>query len=158
METDLTFELGQKFEGLGMRMKTSISSIVAAAIMMVGQPVHAEGDMTRRAERLDPLFVSANSGFSVLQYQLETGVYYRLRIQTDGLEEYEIVAPEFFPTIWINKLVIDDIEVKVMGLGAIEFEDEGEVDLWFIPIQQGTFEFSAEGLDELSFTGEFIVK
>lgn len=139
-------------------MKTLVMGIVAAALLLVGLPVQAEGDMTRRAERLDPLVVSAHSGFSVPQYQLETGIYYRLRIQTDGLEEYEIVAPEFFPTIWIDKLVIDDIEVKVMGLGAIEFEDEGEVDLWFVPIQQGTFKFSAEGLDEPGFTGEFIVK
>ena len=118
----------------------------------------SEGDPTRRATRLDPLILDAASGFSIKQFEIETGVYYRWRIQSDGLEEYKIVAPDFFPEIWVDQVVIEDKEVKPFGLHAIEFDDEGQIDVWFVPIRPGAYEFYVEGLRTQGFSGEFVVK
>ena len=118
----------------------------------------SEGDPTRRAVRLDPLILDASEGFSIKQFEIETGVYYRWRIQSDGLEEYKILAPGFFPEIWVDQVVIEEKEVKPFGLHAVEFDDEGEIDVWFVPIRPGTYEFYVEGLRTQGFSGEFIVK
>jgi hypothetical protein len=119
---------------------------------------HAEGDITRRAERLAELEIDALNGFSVAIYTLETGVYYRWRIVSDGLESYELVAGEFFQQSWIDKIVIEDQAIKPAGLYSIEFDDEGEVDVWFVPIRPGQYKFYVKGLELDGFAGEFIVK
>lgn len=121
-------------------------------------PAHAGGDITRRAERLPELEIDALNGFSVVNYTLETGVYYRWRIISDGLESYELVAAEFFQQSWIDKIVVEDQAIKPAGLYSIEFDDEGEVDVWFVPIRPGRYEFYVEGLELDGFAGEFTVK
>lgn len=120
--------------------------------------VQAAGDPTRRAIRLEPLTLNAADGFSVRQYEIETGVYYRWRIESDGLEEYRLLAPDLFRESWIDQVVIEDKEVKPFGLHAVEFDDEGTIDIWFIPIRPGTFEFFVEGLATQGFKGTFVVK
>jgi len=85
-------------------------------------PSFAEGDPTQRATRLDPLVLDAAVGFSIKTYELETGVYYRWRIQSDGLEEYKLLAPELFRNSWIDQVVLEDKEDKPVGLHAVEFD------------------------------------
>ena len=134
-----------------------VLAIISAALAF-GASASAESDPTRRAERLEPLMLDASDGFSVKTYNIESGVYYRWRIASDGLEEYKIVAPDFFPEIWVDQVVVEDKEVKPFGLHAVEFDDEGEIDVWFIPIRPGTYEFYAHGLETQGFKGEFVVK
>lgn len=127
-------------------------------VISLATSVNAEGDPTRRAERLEPLNVDAVNGFSVKHYEAEAGVYYRWRIVADGLEEYKIIAPELFRESWIDQVVIEDKEVKPFGLHAVEFDDEGEIDIWFIPQRPGEYEFYVEGLRTQGFSGVFSVK
>lgn len=136
-------------------MKQLVSVALMAALPLSAA---AEGDPTRRATRLDPLVLDAAEGFSLTRYEIETGVYYRWRIRSDGLEEYKIVAPGFFPEIWVDQVVIEDKEVKPFGLRAVEFDAEGEIDIWFVPIRPGTYEFWVEGLETQGFIGEFVVR
>ena len=121
-------------------------------------PAFAEGNLARRAERLPPLHLDALNGFSVTSYQVETGKYYRWRIISDGREEYEIEAEDLFENSWIDKVVIDGKTVALSGLREIEFEDEGEIDIWFIPIRPGTYEFGAKNLQTQGFSGTFNVR
>lgn len=139
-------------------MKSLGAVLVIAQLAFSAAPALSEGDLTRRATRLEPLLLDARTGFSITRFELETGVYYRWRVRSDGLEEYKIVAPEFFPQIWVDQVVIDDMEVKPMGLYAIEFDDAGEIDVWFVPIRPGTYRFFAEGLESQGFSGEFVVE
>jgi len=126
--------------------------------MLLPFAADAEGDPTRRATRLDVLDLDASKGFSINKYEVESGVYYKWRINSDGLEEYLLLAPELFRQSWIDQVVIDDREVKVTGLYAVEFDDEGEIDIWFIPIRPGTYPFYVQGLRAEGFDGVFIVK
>jgi hypothetical protein len=118
----------------------------------------AEGDLTRRATRLEPLLIEAASGFSVKSYKTETGVYYRWRIESDGLDEYRLVAPGLFRESWIEQVAIEDIEVHPAGLLALEFDDVGSADIWFVTIRPGRYPFYVEGLETQGFSGEFVVE
>jgi len=118
----------------------------------------AAGNLAKRAERLEPLELNATNGFSVKEYALETGVYYRWRIVSDGREEYKMLAPELFRNSWVDQISIDDREVKPMGLYAVEFDDEGEIDIWFIPIRPGKYRFYIDRLESEGFSGMITVR
>lgn len=134
--------------------------LIAAGLIALcfAYPAQAEGDPTKRATRLDTLVLDAAEGFSIKQYEIETGVYYRWRIESDGLEEYKVLAPDLFRQSWIDQVSIEDKEVKPFGLYAVEFDDEGEIDIWFVTIRPGTYEFYVEGLKTQGFSGVFEVK
>ncbi|MCA0943237.1 hypothetical protein LCM08_26570 [Salipiger pacificus] len=131
--------------------------LLGIALAILAGAAQAE-DATRRAERLEPLALSAAEGFSVTSYEIEAGTYYRWRIESDGLEEYKLLAPELFRESWIDQVVIEDKEVKPYGLHAVEFDDEGEIDIWFIPQRPGEYPFYIEGLDTQGFRGVMVVK
>ena len=60
---------------------------------------------------------------------------------------------------WINQVVINDLEVKPMGgLYGVEFDDAGDIDIWFVPIQPGNFEFWVDGQRERGMVGTFVVR
>jgi hypothetical protein len=135
----------------------------AAALMLLAATLgpgaaRAEGDPTVRATRLEPLLLDAGTGFSQTEYEVETGVYYRWRVTSDGIEEYKLLAPDFFREIWVDQVVIEDREVKPFGLHAIEFDAEGDIDVWFVPIRPGRYAFFIEGLETQGFTGTFVVR
>jgi hypothetical protein len=115
-------------------------------------------DPTRRATRLATLSITAESGFSVKSYDVESGTYYRWRIESDGLEEYKLVAPELFAESWIDQVVIEGREVKPSGLHAVEFDEEGAIDIWFVPVRPGTYRYYVDTLEDQGFSGEVIVR
>ena len=121
---------------------------VAVLLGFVAQTATAEGDPTRRAERLEPTAIDAAAGFSVREYDLETGTYYRWRIVGDGLEEYEVAAEELFENSWVEKVSVEDVAFAVDGLGEIELGGDDEVDVWFVPIRPGDYAFGIEGREE----------
>lgn len=113
----------------------------------------AKGNFTKRAKRLPQLELDASKGFSQKNYEIETGVYYRWRIKSDGKEEYKFLAPDLFRNSWINQVSIEDKEVKPFGLYAVEFDDEGTIDIWFVVIRPGRYEYYIEGLESQGFKG-----
>ena len=136
-------------------------AIIAAACALTLAPLAealAAGNLTRRAERLEPLELNAGSGFSIKSYDLETGVYYRWRIVGDGREEYRLVAPELFRNSWIDRVSIEGHEVEPMGLNAVAFDGEGEIDIWFVPIRPGDYRFFIEALETQGFSGVMHVR
>jgi hypothetical protein len=132
-------------------------AIAAAAL----QPLAAvaAGNLAADATRLEELkFDSAALSMSQNGYVIETGKYYRWRIVHDGGEEFEVVAPELFRNSWISQVVINDLEVKPMGgLWSVEFDDAGTIDIWFVPIRPGSYEFWVEGYEDRGLRGTFEV-
>lgn len=68
---------------------------------------------------------------------LESGAYYKLQITADGSAELAIEGPSFFRAIWMNEIVINQIEVRPMAIDSIEFDKAGVVELSFIAIKPG---------------------
>lgn len=142
-------------------MKVSTALLVCAISLLSSVAAgNAEGNLASKPERLEPLVLGADLSFSVKEYKLETGKYYRWQIQSQGGEEFLVKAPELFRNSWVNQIVINDIEVKPVGGGiyGVEFDDEGTADVWFVPIVPGDFEFYADGFEERGMLGKFVVR
>src|SRR3546814_6506326 len=91
---------------------------------------------------------SSDLNVSVKEYSLETGQAYSLLIKSSGVKEYAIVAPDFFDYIWLRKVEAGGLEIKANSLYEIEFEEEGEAELFFVPIRPGTYELYAKRSEE----------
>ncbi|MFM9842150.1 MAG: hypothetical protein ACKVOI_04180 [Dongiaceae bacterium] len=114
-------------------------------------------NLVTKATDLVPLQLSAGKAFPKEPIMLEAGKYYRWKIESDGSSEMAIAAPQFFRFIWINEVVINDIEVRPLGLDSIEFDDAGAAVISFVPIRPGEFEyFMPNGGD--AYRGKIVVK
>ena len=104
------------------------------------------GIMTRsnRAD-LAPLTLASGKPVAAEEYSLQSGGYYRLQIVADGSAELALSGGDFFRSVWINEIVINDIEIRPMGVHSIEFDAAGEALISFIAIQPGRYTLSVPG-------------
>ena len=132
--------------------------IGAVAFACISGSVSAEGNLAAAPEALAPLVLNgAEWSMAPLEYTLETGKYYHWAITSDGQEEFAVMAPELWRNAWINQVVINDLEVKPLGLYSVEFDDEGTIDIWFVPIRPGQYPFWVDGFEERGMAGVFMV-
>ncbi|TVQ56149.1 MAG: hypothetical protein EA355_07900 [Rhodobacteraceae bacterium] len=94
---------------------------------------------------LPPLTLSAGKPIADGPLGLSSGVYYRLDIIADGTQELGLVGPDFFRAIWVDEVIVNDIEVRPMGLHSIEFDRAGTLRLTFIAIKPGQYELKIPG-------------
>ncbi len=136
---------------------------ILAAILALGlaAPAAAKGYLATRAERLPELVLGTDDigyGMSQTEYRMETGKAYRLEIKSTGAKEYAFEAPEFFNFIWLRKIEAGGMEIKASHLYELEFENEGESEIFFVPIRPGKYVFRVRGLEEKGMIGHFIVE
>jgi len=142
----------------------SLKSLVAGAVVastMIAATAHAAGDLTRRPQKLPDLVMGSEaSDYSLSQseYNLETGQSYKLAVISTGRKEYAMQAPEFFASVFLRKVEAGGMEIKAVSLTELEFEDEGEAELYFVPVKPGKFEFYMDGLEGKGMVGVFNVK
>lgn len=142
-------------------VKTFAAGAVASIIAITSVTAAAEGDLTRRPTKLPDLVLGTEDNryqLSHKDYQLETGKSYKLKIVSSGQTEYAFQSPEFFSSIFLRKVEAGDMEIKALSLTELEFEQEGEAEIYFVPIKPGSFEFYAEGLEAKGMEGTFTVK
>ncbi len=131
------------------------SLIAAALISLTALPslaqtrsleIGAAGLMERsNRTQLDPINLTAGALNSAGPYELLSGGYYRIDIISDGTQEIAIEAPGLFRNVWVNEVVINDLEVRPLGLDSIEFDDEGTVSLSFVAITPGDYDIRIRG-------------
>lgn len=147
---------GMNRGGMNLARTVCIGLLAAFAI---ASDAAAEGNLASRAERLEELRIDALKGFSTKIYKLETGKFYRLRVVSDGRDEYSFRFPELSRNAWFDQIVIEDKEVKPYGgIYSLEFDDEGEIDVYFIPIRPGSYEFFVENYRESGMLGTFEIR
>ena len=105
----------------------------------------AAGLMQGGANELPPITLSSGMPLAEGPYELESGKYYEIAINCDGSAELAIEGPDFFRNIWVDEVIINDIEVRPMGLSSLEFDDEGTAEIKFIAIRPGTYEMRIPG-------------
>jgi len=132
-----------------------------AALAAMASSAGAEGYLAGKAEKLEDLEIGL--GESGLQkkggdYSIVTGQGYSLKIKSTGKHECAIVAPQFFNNIYIRKVEINKVEVKLAGLIEIEMEEEGEAELYFVAIRPGEYTWQCRNLAERGLTGKFVIK
>ncbi|MFA8388434.1 MAG: hypothetical protein ACEPO2_22705, partial [Pelagibaca sp.] len=67
------------------------------------------------------------------------GTYYEFEIEGDGSAELALEGSEFFRAIWIDEIVVNDLEIRPLGLNSIEFDDAGTMEIGFVAIKPGTY-------------------
>lgn len=96
-------------------------------------------------EELPPITLGAGKPLSEAPWRLQSGVYYEVEITSDGTQELALGGAEFFRAIWIDEVVINDLEVRPMALDSFEFDDEGTIEFSFIAIKPGNYELTIPG-------------
>jgi hypothetical protein len=119
---------------------------------------HAQAGLLGGRTDLEPITLASGQPMTKAPYELTSGKYYRIAIQSDGSAELAISGAEFFRNMWVNEVVINDIEVRPLGVDSIEFDDEGEATISFVPIRPGTFVLRVPGTSSDSQQAVFNVK
>ena len=79
-------------------------------------------------------------------------------IVADGTAELALSGGDFFRSIWVNEIVINDIEVRPMGVHSIEFDAAGTAQMSFIAIVPGTYRLSIPGSHSDTQSATFVIQ
>lgn len=96
-------------------------------------------------ETLPPITLASGKPLAEKPLHLQSGAYYKIDIISDGSAELALAGPDFFRAVWINEVVINDLEIRPLGLDSFEFDDEGVIHLSFIAIKPGRYELKIPG-------------
>ena len=72
--------------------------------------------------------------------------------------ELALEGPGFFRNVWVDEIVINDIEIRPLGVESLEFDDEGTATISFVTIRPGRFELKIPGTKAESQRAIFNVK
>jgi hypothetical protein len=112
---------------------------IGLSLLQGGEANAQAGLLSGGATELEPIILSSGKPLVEVPYELESGKYYRLPINADGSAELAISGAEFFRNVWIDEVVINDIEVRPLGVDSLEFDDEGTATITFVTIRPGRF-------------------
>lgn len=127
---------------------------LALALAFLGAPAAAAplcGDLgfaglLAACNRGEPIRLTLASGQPLGEdVALQSGAYYEIEITADGSAELALAGPEFFRAIWMNEVVIDDIEIRPMAIDSFEFDDAGTATLSFVAIKPGSYTLRIPG-------------
>lgn len=121
------------------KLSRTVALAGVALSLSTGGAFAQAGLLTGGAEELAPITLASGQPLAAEPYTLTAGKYYKITIEADGSAELAISGAEFFRNVWINEIVINDIEVRPLGVDSLEFDDEGEAEISFIPIRPGRF-------------------
>lgn len=125
-----------------------MKALLLAALLALPAAAEAQtAGLLAKANRVDlpPLTLSSGVPVSEAPLNLTSGTYYTLEIEADGSAELGLEGAGFFRAIWVNEVVINDIEVRPMGLSSFEFDDEGTLEMSFIAIKPGRYHLAIPG-------------
>lgn len=123
----------------GIRRLLINTTVFLVGFFVIGHAQSAAGLFTGGATALEPLTLSVVTPLAKAPYELESGKYYKIDIVCDGSGELALGGAEFFRNIWIDEIIINDIEIRPLGLNSLEFDDEGTATIKFIAIRPGNF-------------------
>jgi len=109
-------------------------------------------------EALPPVTQGSGSTVAEARYMLKSGTYYRISIIADGSAELSLSGGDFFRAVWVNEIVINEIEIRPPSVHSLEFDDEGEIEMSFIAIVPGTYELSIPGSTGESQKAVFVIQ
>jgi uncharacterized cupredoxin-like copper-binding protein len=135
--------------------------LATAALLGPSGAAHATGgDLASLPIQLEMQVGTGDNGFGIEpnELQMQTGQAYRLTIQAVGWHECNWEAPSFFKNTWIRKIEAGNMEIKVAYLYELEMDADGEVEVFFVPIRPGTYQFGCRGLEDRGMVGTFVVE
>ncbi len=132
------------------RIRTALKATVMSTLLLVATSFNnvyaqAAGLLAGGAEELPPLILSVVKPLADGPITLKSGEYYKITIICDGSGELALAGSGFFRNIWVDEVVINDIEIRPFGIESMEFDDEGEAEIKFIAIRPGSYELRIPG-------------
>lgn len=125
------------------------------------QPAVATEQVTRASKDVPELVLgSASDSFTVNQrdFELIAGQGYRWKITSAAGLEYKFVT-DLFRNVWMNQIVINDLEVHMNGAPAwLEFDSEGTMQVQFTTIRPGNYTWSVPDLAGREMKGTITIK
>ena len=133
-------------------------ALAVALALGGGEALAQAGLLTGGAVELAPITLSSGQPLTAEPYELESGKFYELPINADGTAELALQGPDFFRNVWVNEIVINDIEVRPLGIDSLEFDDEGTATISFVTIRPGSFTLRIPGTSATTQQAIFNVK
>lgn len=127
------------------RMSCRDFALAAALAALVPAAAQAQSGLLTRPIDVGPINLASGAPLVEAPIELETGKQYSLVIAADGSAELAIHGPDFFRNVWINEIIINDIEIRPLGVDSLEFDAAGEAEITFVPIRPGTFTLRIPG-------------
>ncbi|KXF77527.1 hypothetical protein ATN84_09165 [Paramesorhizobium deserti] len=117
--------------------------------------------VTRSSQNVPELILgSKDDNFAVNQkdFELIAGQGYRWKITSAAGLEYKFVT-DLFRNVWMNQIVINDLEVHMNGAPAwLEFDSEGTINVRFTTVRPGEYTWSVPDLADKGMSGKIIIK
>ncbi|WP_416798473.1 hypothetical protein [Ciceribacter azotifigens] len=117
--------------------------------------------VTRASKNLPELILGSKEDvYAVNQkdFELVAGQGYRWKITSAAGLEYKF-ATDLFRNVWMNQIVIDDLEVHMNGAPAwLEFDAEGTINVQFTTVRPGEYTWSVPDLADKGMKGKIIIK
>ena len=121
----------------------------------------ASEKVTRASKDVPELILgSASDSFTVNRkdFELVAGQGYRWKITSAAGLEYKFVT-DLFRNVWMNQIVINDLEVHMNGAPAwLEFDSEGTMQVQFTAIRPGNYTWSVPDLADKGVRGTITIK
>ncbi|MGH6858631.1 MAG: hypothetical protein ACRECY_00160 [Phyllobacterium sp.] len=117
--------------------------------------------VTRASKNVPELILgSKDDEFAVNQkdFELVAGQGYRWKITSAAGLEYKFVT-DLFRNVWMNQIVINDLEVHMNGAPAwLEFDSPGTINVQFTAVRPGKYTWSAGDLADKGMNGTITIK
>jgi len=116
---------------------------------------------TRASKNVPELILGTKDDqFAVNQkdFELIASQGYRWKITAAGGLEYKFHT-DLFRDVWMNQIVIDDLEVHMNGAPAwLEFDADGTIQVQFSTVRPGTYTWSVPDLADKGMKGTITIK
>jgi len=133
--------------------------ILGAGLMML--MAGSAAAQTKSSQKIPELKLGTDaSPYDVSQkdFELISGQGYRWPISSNGNLEYKFHTT-LFRNVWMNQIVINDLEVHMDGGPAwLEFDDKGTILVQFSTVRPGDYEWWVEGLEDKGMKGKIVIK
>lgn len=140
------------------RVTNSLAALSVVGALLAAAPALAAGNLAANGEKLELKIDTENLTFSQNEFQLETGKYYRMDITVEDADDTAFMAPELWRNVWINQIVVNDLELKAQMPYSFEWDAAGTFNVSFVPIRPGEYEFWVAGYENKGLKGKFVVK
>ncbi|MDW6026427.1 hypothetical protein SAZ10_32170 [Mesorhizobium sp. BAC0120] len=91
-------------------------------------------------------------------FELIAGQGYRWKISAKGGYEYQFHT-DLFREVWMNQIVINDLEVHMNGAPAwLEYDSDGTILVQFTTVHPGSYSWFVPGLADKGMKGTITVK
>jgi hypothetical protein len=116
---------------------------------------------TRASKDVPELILgSKDDQFTVNQkdFELIAGQGYRWKISAAGGLEYKFQT-DLFRNVWMNQIVIEDLEVHMNGAPAwLEYDADGTIQVQFSTVRPGVYTWSVPDLADKGMKGTITIK